>query len=311
MLALLQAMSNRYRMKLEDSKEDVKSPDTTHLHYTNLQNIKASDEGARSREIMRIQQEFPLSFSAISLTHDSEFYMDGIHGIDPNKVRQQIIKQQTPSPKHTPTILDTNYKEAFKTEILNDHNFSLDTIKQGTGYYFPIQNNDEKDLFKEAVESIIDKAYTLADKMEPSVADIALDDELQKIFEWEKKAAFRELVILGVARYFQTKNMAELPKGSTSLAITACKENIDRGGKMTAEFAYSAIEGQEEASDCAYNAAISRAPLARFRIPLDYRMKPFMALLEVKHSEISEFLKKIVPEITDPNISFGNGKVVN
>ncbi len=323
MRMFVQAMHNRRIAAIEDKENtektprDIAYPNVVHWHYTNLQNIRSGDEGPRSIAIMQMAEEYPLSFSAVTVSHDSKFYMDGIHSKSPEKLQKEIIQQQTPNKSYTPSVLNEEYKAAFRKELLDPHNYSLSNPKQGKGYYFPIDTKNVQafEKWQRELGQILDEAYEKTSQLQMPEDFLAenqtlSNEERQKIFEWEKKAAFRELVTIGITRYFQTKAIANLPDGTITIDNESCKEDIDRGGKLTAELSYTAIDDHNTATQFAYNAVMSRAPLARYRVVLAHRIQPFMSLSSlVSHNTMKIFARETIPNIAHPEAKYHNSQL--
>ncbi|MGR3951700.1 MAG: hypothetical protein QRY74_02115, partial [Chlamydia sp.] len=299
----LQALENRFITLLSNQDiGDIAYTNLVHWNYANLQDIDSSAEGPRSRSIMQLQEEYPTSFSANTLSKDSKFYMDGIHSKVPKDIVEEMIKRQTKTKNNSPTLLNHQYKESMKNEILNDVNYSIDSANRKTGYYFPIDTDNEQEFseWKKAIQNILDEAYQLTVDLE--VSDEVTPDfrtytakERGKIFQWQQKASFRELVTLGITLYFEEKIRQKLPTGSSAMYNKSCKECIDRGGKMTALMAYALIENEENAIKTAFEALMGRPILARFRVPLAHRIQPLISLTTLlSHKAIYNFAGKFI-----------------
>ncbi len=293
MLIALQALENSY---IEGSAG------ITHWHYTNLQNIISAEEGERSRSIMKLQKQFPLCFSAITIKRDDT---EGISAHTIQGIFTEIISKQTPplpskwywfAKKQDPIPLKLNdeYKKYFIEMLLNENNYSLENSAKGTGYFFPIELNDK---WKEKLGAIIDSIY---DKIEPiKIAGAFLAQENHvteenriKIFEWEKKAVFRELVSLKIAQYFQDQSRDYISKSTTGIENMSCKESIDRGPAFLAAFLYGTIEDEDEAKKTALNILCSRAPLNAYRPIQLHRAYLFLILTSwFSHNELKSILK--------------------
>ncbi|MGR3951565.1 MAG: hypothetical protein QRY74_01400 [Chlamydia sp.] len=293
MLIALQAIENNY---IEESDS------ITHWHYTNLQNIISSEERKRSCSIMKLQKQFPLSFSAITIKRDDT---EGISAHTIQEIFTEIISKQTPplppkwywpAKKQDPIPLKLNdeYKKYFLEMLLNENNYSLENSAKGTGYFFPIELNDE---WKEKLGAIIDSIY---DKIEPIKIEGAFlvqenhltEENRIKIFEWEKKAVFRELVSLKIAQYFQDQSRGYISKNTTGIENMSCKESIDRGPAFLAAFLYGTIEEEDEAKKTALNILCSRALLNAYRPIQLHRVYLFLILTSwFSHNELKSLLK--------------------
>ncbi|MBS0634237.1 MAG: hypothetical protein JSR37_02085 [Verrucomicrobia bacterium] len=263
---VLQAMKNRSKMT-PDALALEKYPYVA-WNYTNLQSLMSADENGRATSIMKLQSEFPDQFQGISVTLDSAFYRAGVHGANEAKI-QQAISDDTP--------LNPEYKQQQVDELLADANFTLveRVNNPGGGYYFPSQE------WKEACKDIVDKAYALC------VKEAKPED---KKWNWYQKAAFRELVAMGLIKYSQELTAAKAPAGGRVMVTAACKENIDRGGKTNACFLW-ALGGDEQEVFSAFHA---RALLGRHRLVLPDRVEPMYALLRVMPQQaVHDFLNSV------------------
>jgi len=157
----------------------------------------------------------------------------------------------------------------LKEELLNPCNFSLENrMRRGDpGYYFPGgQARWEKTLL-----NIFDRAYGIT----------------------QNKQALVELVHLAIIRHHQ---MTVLQRGSV-LSTIACKESIDRGGKINAELLW-AIAPQTKPMDLViFSMFQARALLTRKRFIVASRADEMQALLmHVNREEAHLFLHDICSE---------------
>lgn len=272
---ILQAMENRSFMDAE-MLEAAPYPFVV-WNYTNLQSLSSPDEGARAANIMRLNDEFPFSFQGISITVDSPFYRAGVHGSDEAKIQAAIADK---------TKLNEAYKQEQLAELTHESNFTLEARRQnpGGGYYFPAKTDQEKQKWCKAFEDIVDRAFiTVALQKKPQGMEEAK-------WHWYQKAAFRELVLMGVVKYSQVQtaeHVAERATGGKVMVTNACKENIDRGGKTNACFLW-ALGGSKDDVFAAFHA---RALLGRFRLVLPDRVEPMYALTMVlPQEEVAIFL---------------------
>ncbi len=272
---MLQAMENRALMKEEDLKNDPYP--YVIWNYTNLQDICSRNEGARSVNIMRLNEEFPFSFRGMCMTVDSPFYVAGIHGDDDNAI-ERMTQDATP--------LNREYANSQIQELQHDDNFTLAKrdSKKGGHYYFPVKNENEKTQWKEVCKNVVERAFKLTSK---STRPESMSEEK---WNWYQKAAFRELVLLGLIKVRQEMAGVEASKnGGGVLATNACKENIDRGGKTNACLLW-ALGGSNEDVFSAFH---GRALLSRFRLALADRITPLYALTTViKQEEAKKFLTR-------------------
>lgn len=244
-------------------------------HYANLQNLTSGDEGKRAANIMRLNEEFPRSFRGISVTSDSDFYRAGIHGKDEAKIKKAVQDKSG---------LDEAYAHAQLLELLDDANFTLENRGKNRGgyYYFPARNEDEKAEWQKACGNIVLAAFDAVKKHTNPVNDTD---------RWQQKAAFRELVLMGIIKHSQEIAAEKIALGQGKMMVTnACKENIDRGGKTNACFLWG-LGGKEDDVFAAFHA---RALLSRFRLVLPDRVEPMYALTKVLPQKVvQKFLRGV------------------
>jgi hypothetical protein len=203
-LGYLQAVTNN---------QTAKKPDPTipsKVLYTNLQNIaKPEGEGARSRAIMALGDEYSDAFVGITLTKDSPFYGSDGSWESADK-----------------------FSADFRAQLLDDRSFTLE--KRGLphnkahGFYFPGG--------KAKWAPIIDKALKIA---EARFAGIEATDE-----GFDAKAAFQEHVYLMIQLQQEQAMATELIDRKLPPVVAAtrnCKECIDRGGTENAKYFYSTL----------------------------------------------------------------------
>ena len=276
--AFLQALENRQFMSPERLAQEPSYAQHTHWAFSSLQIRGSKNEGKRVEAIMALNVRFPLSFTGITVTQDSEFYKDGVRGSSDGEIMRSEIK-------HGKTPLNEEYKKQMKDQLINDK-----------GYYFP--EGGQGEAFKSACGAIVDKAYDIVMRSPPPKKGDGESDtkfaERKCLWQWRQKAAFRELVNLGVMRYWQLQS---LPKQGMALATSCCKECIDRGGKTMAEFLWALGDGSEGSLKQVFASLQGRALLARNRIILPGRLEPFIALTEfVSQNVAHDFLASTVGE---------------
>lgn len=263
--ALLQALENRGCLDPELLKVDP-YPYVCWC-YVNLQNYNSADEGPRSIAVMRLNKEYPLSFSGITVAVNSPFYSAGVHGRDEKKI------EALASDAYGLTI---EYKEAMKNELLQP-------VKAG-GYYFPDKS------YQVPLDKIVEHAYRV-------VIDCPINREIpQKKWNWYQKAAFRELVILGVMRFHVAQ--CALRSHADILVSYACKESMDRGGKINAAFLWALGSDTLEFQEIVFSALHGRSLLSRGRLILADRLEPLFALqIVVSQPKVHEFLHDIAQSV--------------
>ena len=160
---------------------------------------------------------------------------------------------------------DEQYAVLMKEELLKTCNFTLENrIGSGdSGYYFP----HGKKRWIEPLTMIVDMALKAASGC--------------------KRVAFRELVHLGIIRYYQLATQA-------SLSTIACKEGIDRGAKVNAEILWALADNAKEYEKYIFSLLFARALLTRSRAILPDRVQQIAALLQhIPHKVAHDYLHDI------------------
>ena len=274
MRAALQAMENRALQSNESLKKEYLP--YIFLVYTNLQNLQSPHERKRSLALMQLQRQYPLSCFVSTVSQDSPFYKDGVGGRNEKKIAQNIAKNTS--------ALDNAYKEALVQEIVNDDNFvfSYEPIHARSHYSFPIRTMGEKMLYVKCFIDIVEEAYSL-------VATKHTDNN------WYAKAAFRELVFLGIIAFQQALSIQRIQQTHSSFSVlftNACKENIDRGGKTNAELFWALGNRTKDSLKQVLAAIHSRALLTRARLIHPHRIEAMYALtLLLSQDEVATFLE--------------------
>ena len=289
-LGLLQALENRHFLTAAQLRNEPQR--YLCLIYTNLQNISSEHEHERSLALMRLNEKFPFSFFGITVSQDSAFYRSGILEKNERHIRK-IIQGGAHSP------LDLQYRDQMKDLVTFECNFSLKARKTNphASYYFPIYDKDNKQSCKADLQYIVDQAYhVVEEKQKPTSITCISDSE----WNWYKKAAFRELTTLGIIKYFQNyamKKLAAKQQNSEEIQLlmtNACKENIDRGGKINTELYWAMAGRHSKTLKGALSSFHSRALLARRRLILPNRIEAIYALTMVlSQEEAQTFLHEI------------------
>jgi hypothetical protein len=293
--AILQAMENRHFMTPEKLNEEPYKQ--VGWVYTNLQNIASLDEGERSRALMRLNEEYPFSARFSTVSVDSKFYIDGAHG------SKEEIEAATKDDKG----LDDNYKNKMVEVLTDNNNFKIDGRgAPDFGYYFHVPTKDAREQFIAKLKKVVSQAYDTVKKNKDNPKPE--DPEKLKKWNWQQKAAFRELVNMGVTRLLRARAAAEVLENRTLndtrvelLDTEACKECIDRGGKANAlmMWALSPVDdsGKSKFEDKVLAAMHGRALLGRFRLILPSRIEPMFALTKIcTHAEVRQFLLNVESE---------------
>ena len=294
---VLQAMQNRQFMK----KNELEKDPYPYLLWncSNLQNINSEEENARSVAIMKLQEQFPFSFKAITISLDSTFQKDGVTGHSEEKIIE-ALKNNASGP------LDENYMKLAFEELCKEENFSLiDRVKnKGGSYYFPTTSEKEKKEFQEILKSIVVRAFSIVQSKK--APQNLVKEELSE-WQWHQKAAFRELINMGIIAYFEANSAESIrtlfPGFGKILTSSQCKECMDRGGRVTALFLWGMCPESEENSRLVFSALHARAPMCRKRLILADRLEPMYALMRIlSHQEVNGFLQTVCKEI-------GKGKI--
>ncbi|MBS0654219.1 MAG: hypothetical protein JSR46_00435 [Verrucomicrobia bacterium] len=248
--AMLQAMENHHSLA-PDELQNEQCPYLAWV-YVNLQNLTSSHERRRSLSLMRLTEQYPHSFFAITVTQDAGLY----------------------SEKNASHML-----ERMQQSLLDDDNFTLEGGKNG--YCFPCRTDTEKEQWKEVLTRITELAFNLMDDANNSVV-------------------FCELVTLAIVRYFHLRcglSLAQLrPRDEqiSYLVTSACKESIDRGGKINALLLLGKGRREPEVLKAAFSCFHARALSVRERLIKKERMMQACALLSVvPHDRLQQFLNKI------------------
>ncbi len=290
--AFLQALENRQFMKPEQLALEPDYAQQTHWTFASLQNLGSRSEGGRARAIMELNTRYPLSFTGITVTQDSPFYIDGAHGGTEEKVEKGMVA-------HGEVAISEQYRDDMKKQL---------DLREG--YFFPISRDDVK--IRHAYEQIVDRAFEIVSKTKhPERAEGESGTDYKKrlaIWQWEQKAAFRELVHLGIVRYWQLRSIASQGQDVISLC---CKECIDRGAKTMGEYLWALGDGSEDGLKAALYAVQGRALLARNRVIIASRLEPLVALSQiVPQDQAHEFLTKTVAGIAAMRVTTEGAKPV-
>jgi hypothetical protein len=251
--ALIQAAENN---------QFTDDPDNTipsMIYYTNLQNLdNTKGEGARSRTIMRLNDQYPLSFTGMTLSKDSATYL-----------MKDLRKDTTPA---TPE----GVKEFGATFLKR---LSEGVGKPANGFYF----RGKKEKWDPVFEKIINNANTYFEQ----------EAVLAEKTRYEVQGAYQEYVYSMIQAYQEAKLGKDLTKKGlthpTITTISACKENIDRGGMHNMKTAYLRLNKDvENRSDLLVGMTFGRALSARDRVILEKRMDQVLSLM--KSIEPDEFL---------------------
>lgn len=257
--AVLQSMQNRQLHPELNLKKEAWA-------YVNLQNITETKYGAvggeqeRSKDIMRLNDTYPFSFTGITLTKDSNFYKAGVeHNVNWKNIDQ--TKSIDDVEVHFTTLM-----AEMEKELINPNNFKLASSQNGTGYYFP----GDEDFWTAKINAITLEATQLMKEIVKDTHNL----NPQEI--WELEAVAKEFVYTALTRVALFKKMEELGVEPSMWITLACKECIDRGGAENAKTLWALGGDPRSVLGC----ILGRAPTARMKPILDYRWQHFRACVK-------------------------------
>lgn len=276
--AVLQAMRNRKKMT---KKELLQDPYPYVMwYYTNLQNITSRNEGLRSQAMMKLNQEFSDVFFGMTLPVNSRFYCAGVHGEDEKRIQKAIWDTEP---------LNQEYMQSQLDELLHEANFTLKNRRANPGgeAYFPAHNDEEKEQWRALINYVVRSAYQIVEKKEKP------KELLDEKWIWYHKAAFRELVLLGLILCGQKKAADSIGAcGGKMLVTNVCKENIDRGGKTNACLLWAHGGSEEDVLAALYARALLTQ---KSRLVQPDRLEQMYALtMVVSQQQVGQFLNTVI-----------------
>lgn len=162
------------------------------------------------------------------------------------------------------------YTTCPKKALLDPVNF---TLHSPHGYYFPAKTEEAKAFWLARIEAIINEANRIANKV------ASLQD---------RQTVFRELLNLGIIHFF----IGQQSKRPLLMSV-ACKESIDRGGKMNALLLW-ANQGPQAMDDVLACLNV-RALVVRYRQIQQRRLDEALILLRsISHDELTSYLTKVI-----------------
>jgi hypothetical protein len=238
--------------------------------YTNFQNILTGKkgEGSRSIEIMKLNNEFPLSFVGLTLSKDSDFY-----GV---KKDGEAIWPGTQA-----------FGEEMQEHLLNDVSFQLENRgankEQDKGFYFPGSQEEWK---TEIIPAVLAKANQFFSAYIYERYGHETDHSPSEV-----RHAYQEFVYMMLSHYLEMKVANDLTKRGIKNVLVqshaACKEDVDRGGSVQTANLWLHLKGlnsSEDKEDTFMNTGtgglIGRPVLARDRVILDYRPVPLFDFMK-------------------------------
>ncbi len=219
--------------------------------YVNLQSLKMSIESDRSKSLMQLNERFQGLFYGITLDVNSFFY--------------QFYEEEQ---------FGSEFIEQIRRWVLDRDNYSLNTR---TGHYFPIPE-DKRGLWESAIRNISEEAAGC----------------IQAGSEQAKVRAYKELILVSLVRLWQGYVYGIFKQRSEPfelLSTVACKECIDRGGKLNAELVWALDKSSDEEREAKSIALFyGRALLARKRMIQKHRSDAFFDLVQCCSKEDVERL---------------------
>ncbi|MBA3603204.1 MAG: hypothetical protein H0W50_06095, partial [Parachlamydiaceae bacterium] len=208
--AALQAIENQkiasmYGKPNEEGIKGYGRPNT--WIYTNYQEITnlGNGENQRSVAIMKLNDEFPLSFKGITLSKDSDYFLNGLgHG---SKMWSKIDERN-----ETFETADINsFIEEMKENFCHKSHFTLENRthanNKGAGLYFPVSS--EGDLREAEINDIKMMIESIAD-ITGQLLHKTLGDKgsVQGRDAWKIKTAAKEFVYAAIQGKMRNKELA-------------------------------------------------------------------------------------------------------
>lgn len=255
--ALLQAVENNLLNPVARQNKHVLSK----VIYNNLQNVdKFHGEGPRSRTLMQLNEKYPLSFKGTILAKDSALY---------------LMK----SPKDVLWENGSQFGTILKERMLLGLHAPE---KRGHGFYFFGAAESWEPIF-DAIISAVNSHF----------ADVQPPTSYQE--KVSAQGAYQEYVYALLISVIECQTLYELNQTGIEeplvTALTACKENIDRGGMENMKYMYLRLPFNKkpvsliDKEEYLVGVMNSRSLSARDRAILKNRM----------HQPLS-FIEKVTPE---------------
>lgn len=255
--AAIQAAENN--QMLPPDKRDKNIP--TMVIYNNLQSLdKKHGEGPRSRTIMLLNEKYPLSFRGATFSKDSALYM----------MPEGAIWKADDDPSEFGKIMRAQLDRSFNPN------------EKGHGFYFHGS--------KEKWDPIFDQVFELANahfqKLKDNQSELYINIGPEGL-----QGAYQEYVYSLLNSAIEMDSVQTLIKKGiddpTIMVITACKENIDRGGMENTKYLYNRLNETEEQDrlPLIMGAMHSRALSARDRIILKKRMTQILSYMKTTSPE--------------------------
>jgi len=183
------------------------------VNYNNLQNLhKKHGEGPRTRAIMLLNKKYPLSFIGTTFSKDSDFYL--------MKTSESLVWDDDPS--NFGKIMRGHFERSF------------DPKETGHGFYFRGSLNKWNPIF--------DKVFANANhhfnelKKNSERWNALTPQELQGAYQEYIYSSLNAIIELESIKILRARGI-DMDK-CIVMIITACKENIDRGGMENTKYLY-------------------------------------------------------------------------
>lgn len=256
--AILQAAENNQLAK--EISRDHEIPQM--VNYNNLQNLhKEHGEGPRSRTIMLLNKKYPLSFRGATFSKDSSLYL--------MKKPEHVVWNGKPGD--------------FGMIMLNQLQNSFNPLQKNHGFYFYGCLDQWQPIFQNVILSANAHFENFLEKIQPTLSKHLAPQALQGAYQEYVYSLLKTVIELDSISTLNSRGISN----PTTMVITACKENIDRGGIENTKYLYLRLQNmnQRERLNLILGAMHSRALSCRDRI-----------ILRARIPQILNFMKTTSPE---------------
>lgn len=247
---------------LENNQYSPTSDSFVTWSYTNLQNLSYVFEHDSTIALMRLQEEFPLSFHSITL--------------------QQHLPS-APNEDFSERDVEHHLSLIFQPLSTKFHERGIDS--DDAGYYFPTTFLQRQ---RNAIEKVARRSFEL------------LAPRSQDLPAATLKQAYQKLLHLGISRLHETYQYERVASrihrsAVNALRSMACASCIDRGGVMNAAYLHG-IDPSGKNSNLALGAYFGRALMSHRRSPTPASYDNLLTLFTaVDGKQLNEFLSDIRP----------------
>lgn len=191
--ALLQALENRHFNPAENDPYPYKF-----LTYTNLQNRFGGAEGRQTNALMDLNERYPISFEAITLSAD---------------------------PLPNCPVFDETIKIKMLAILESDQTYTLEDLSVKSNYYF---SANDRDRWTSILKTIVAKAYNFVAKND----EITKDKKVGVFCDLVHLSIIRYRETLVVAKFMEPGQNTQI------LASRICAVCVDRGMMVNSELMY-------------------------------------------------------------------------